>query len=350
MRFPKKTDAQFHEIFTSIITANKNNTYKLALALFLLEHSKCKPRSYKVQYEEIAKFFLRYYWSHVCKSKLRQGPANQVPLVVKIIRGEFKKDVYPMDFSDLEEAEPRRVEKCIGMITKRCFKDVVPRFHKIDGRNQCVFYKYWSKKYRDKSCNERPILRKGILINPAAAKFLRKNCVPLYKSVILEWVKFLETKNFGAPNLAKKVEAKVRGPKDQRKFLPLLKPFSKKCFYCRVGLNFDSATHVDHVIPYDYMGETELWNAVLACQRCNCTKLDRLPPERFVKALITQNRRCYPKMGDLRKSIDSMHGGRHTARISKSAAESLRKNIYWHYRSAADSGYPPLRAFPPRSA
>ncbi len=350
MQFPKKTNYEFHEMFMNIIKkAGKNNTYKFALALFLLEHSRSDPDHCEVPYEEIARSFLRYYWSHVCKSKLRQGPENQVPLVVSIIRSEFDKDVYPMDFSDLEETEPDKVKNCTDRITKKCFKDVVPRFQWVDGRNRCVFYRYWSKEYHDSARNEKLYLDRPMQLNPKAVDFFRRNFAPLYNSVILEWVKFLESINFGAPNLAKKVEARVRGPRDQRKFVKMLEPLSKACFYCGEDLKFDGTTHVDHVIPYDYVGETELWNAVLACQQCNCAKLDRLPPKRFVDALIEQNREYYPKIKDLRDSVARLHRGYlEEDKISQDAVESIRKNLNWHYRSAAGFGYPRMNAFPCR--
>ena len=347
MQFPKKTSREFHELFMTIIKKGaNNNTYKFALALFLLEHSRSGPDRYEVPYEEIAGSFLKYYWSHVCKSKLRQGPENQVPKVVDIIRTEFDKDVYPMSFSDLKKDEPGKVQNCIGMITKKCFKDVVPRFQWIDGRNHRVFYNYWSKEYHDSARNERLYLDRPMQLNPKAVDFFRRNFAPLYNSVILEWVKFLESINFGAPNLAKKVEARVRGPRDQRKFVKTLRPFSKTCFYCGEDLKFDKTTHVDHVLPYDYIGETEMWNAVLACQQCNCAKLDRLPPRRFVDALIEQNREYYPKIEALRKSVARFHRG-HLAedQISQDAVESLKRNLEWHYRSAAGSGYPKMGAF-----
>ena len=94
-----------------------------------------------------------------------------------------------------------------------------------------------------------------------------------------------------------------------------------------------------------------MWNSVLACQQCNCAKLDKLPPRRFVEALIEQNREYYPKIKDLRESVARMHRGRLEGdRISQDAVESLRRNVEWHYRNAAASGYPRMAKFPCRGA
>jgi len=60
---------------------NKSNTYKFALAKFLLEYSnkftydelksavKIK-KSFDVQYSQIAKFFLKFYWHQECKYRI----------------------------------------------------------------------------------------------------------------------------------------------------------------------------------------------------------------------------------------------------------------------------------------
>lgn len=345
--FEKKSDDEFYRIFMSVVKeSGKNNTYKFALALFLLEHSRDNPGSCEVEYEKVARCFLKYYWSHVCKSKLRQGPKNQVPVIIKIIKDEFRDDVYPLDFECLEDSEPDKFKRCTDKIMKKCFDDVVPRFQWVGGRKQLVFYKYKAKEYHDSARNEKVCLDTKMQINEAAAEFFRNNFDQLYNSVILGWVKFLESKNFGAPNLTKKVEAKVKGKRDQRKFLEILRPFVDRCFYCDEELKFDRTTHVDHVIPYDYVGDTELWNAVLACQKCNCAKLDRLPPKKFVNDLLAQNQRCYPEIKDLRESIDRIHHIDAESSISEDTIKALKHSVEWHYRNAANAGYPKMHKFP----
>lgn len=350
--FEKKSDDEFYRIFMAIIKkSGKNNTYKFAMARFLLEYSKSEysksdPISYKVDYKELAECFLKYYWSHVCKSKLRQGPKNQVPKIVDIIKKKFGDDVYPFDFECLKNSEPDKFEDCTRDIMKKCFDNVVPRFQWIEGRKQLVFYKYKAKEYHDSARNEKLCLDTKMQINEAAVEFFSKNFEQLYNSVILEWVKFLESKNFGAPNLTKKVEAEVKGKRDQRKFLEILRPFVDRCFYCDEELKFDEKTHVDHVIPYDYVGDTELWNAVLACQKCNCAKLDRLPPKKFVDDLLAQNQKCYSEIKGLRESIDRIHHIGTESLISEDAIKALKHIVEWHYQNAASAGYPKMHKFP----
>lgn len=352
MCFMPRTEKQLHDLFMSIIkNTAKNNTYKFALALFLIEYS-CSPKSkppYRVAYSEIAEHFLKYYWSHACKSKLRQGPKTQTPCVIKKIEAEFTDQVYPQTFKDLKKNDPEKVRRCVDEIRKRCLKDVIPWFQWINRNREVAFFWYLSKEYKDSANNARIYPDDGILVSSQAVEFLRKHCVMLYNSVILEWVRFLESKNFGTPNLVRKIEANHKGPRDQRKFLKDLQHTSSQCFYCQENLLFDRNTHVDHVLPYDYIGDTEMWNAVLACQECNCTKLDRLPPRRYAEKLSERNKKYYRIVPTLKTSIDGIpyvEYDRSRDNAHGTPDWLIDSSIAWHYKNASNSGYPVLRNFP----
>lgn len=350
------TEAEFYDLFMEIIkpTGYKNTSYKFALALFLLEYSRNATGGppYRAAYREIAEHFLKYYWSHACKSKLRQGPKNRIPKAIRIIGEEFQDQVYPKTFDELKKTERAKVDRCADKIRKECLHDVIPRFQWAGGRKQAAFFHYRAKEYHDSARNSRIRHDGGILINPDAVEFLKRNFAPLYNSVILEWVRFLESKNFGTPNLLRKIEARHKGPRGQRKFLKALRRTSDRCFYCHEKLRFDKSTHVDHVIPYDYIGDTEMWNAVLACQECNCAKLDRLPPKHYARKLSERNKNHYAGSKALRDSLAAFyhpeHGG-HQEGAGGRMSWLIDSSIDWHYRNASKSGYPELRRFPCRA-
>ena len=79
---------------------NKANTYKFALAKFLLEYSnkfthdelklavKTK-KLFDVQYSEIAKFFLKFYWHQECKYRIQHSDPKYTPNVIQSIRKFF---------------------------------------------------------------------------------------------------------------------------------------------------------------------------------------------------------------------------------------------------------------------
>lgn len=332
MSFKKYTDSDFHYSFIQIITGrgSKNNTYKFALARFLLDYSS-KFESPSVRYKKIAEYFFRYYWLQECKSKLRQGPKKQTPEIITIIRKEFDKDTYPQTFGDIKKMEPDKISRCVDQITKKCFDDVIHRFHNRSGKED-VFFTYLAKRYGGRSKNAKIDPGGGILLNPDAMRFFKDNFILLYKAVILEWIRFLEVRNFGTPHLVKKIEGWTIGARDQRKFLKHLRPFVDDCFYCHAQLKFDRTTHVDHVIPFDYVGNTEMWNMVLACQKCNCEKSGHLPPAHYITKLLQRNQTYKDRSTQLYNSLAVLHHDTH--------------DISWHYDNARQHGYPTLKIFP----
>ena len=331
MEFKEYGYEDFLDLFMGIMRASKNNTYKFALARFLLEYSS-KNTGISVRYEEIAESFLRYYWDQECRSKLRQGPSNQTPEVIKIIRREFDKSYYPQSFDEIKKDEPARVQRCVGEVAKKCFDDVIPRFQLVWGKETKIFYHYMAREYHDKSNNKKIDPGGGIMLNPRAVGFFRNNYVMLYKTIILEWVRFLENLNFGMPHLTSKIEGIRLGRRDQTKFRRILEPFASKCFYCGTALG-RTRTHVEHVIPFDYVGETEMWNLVLSCGDCNCSKLGSLPPKRYIGELITRNSQYRDRIKELDRSLNILRA-------------DFAGDIKWHYENAKRHGYAVLRNFP----
>lgn len=57
-------DAALHRAFMDIVKKSaKNNTYKFALALFLIEHAS-SAKTLEAGYADIAQCFFKHYWSH----------------------------------------------------------------------------------------------------------------------------------------------------------------------------------------------------------------------------------------------------------------------------------------------
>ena len=338
MEFETDPEA-LRDAFLSVMTKGaKNNTYKFALARFLLDYCHNPSAETNVRYVEIAEHFFDYYWVQECKSRLLQGPSNQPPLVIQIIKKKFSKKYYPQSLKKIRRKEQKAVRECVLEITEKCFDDVIPRFEedaeKYFGKqrrtpsHKRIFYHYLAREYRDSADNKKIDPGGGIVLNPSVIGFLNSNYETLFRTVVLEWLRFLEKRNIGMPRLAEKISNGTLGPRDQSKFRKYLKKFSDGCFYCGVALGEGRCTHVDHVIPYDYVGATDLWNLVLACRVCNCEKSGRLPPESYIAKLNDRNRQYrgqYAKLGD---SL-SMLGD--------------ELDISWHYENAAKHGYPPWK-------
>ena len=97
---------ELRKTFIHIMTHGcKNNTYKFALARFLLDYCNMMPTSRLstmsknnekiiIHYEEIADAFLRYYWHQEFRYRIKQNFYNErPPSVVKILR-----EIHPRKF------------------------------------------------------------------------------------------------------------------------------------------------------------------------------------------------------------------------------------------------------------
>lgn len=344
------SDGDFRDAFTSIISrrGRKNNTYKFAWARFLLDYSHDPGRvlgmyeragdapeppnaapAGRVTYAEIARYFFVYYWPLVCKTRLRQGPVGQPPKVTQAIEEEFDKGAYPQSVRQIIRRDRARVDRCVEKISKVAFKQVVYRFQKIGGREDRMFYQYAAGP-PDKEGNRKIDRKGGILVNPEAARFLRENYAVLMGALTVEWLRAIESYNFGSPNLVERLSGDY-GKRNQRRFLRILEDLGATCFYCGDELEAGRCTHVDHVLPFDYMGDTELWNLVLACPRCNCEKLCSLPPPRYIDKLMRRNA-DHADDDAMAESLDRM--------------ARFERGVKWHYENARRHGYRVVRVLP----
>lgn len=310
MDFDTASDEDMQRAFLNIISlAAKDNTYKFAMARFLLDYSCEHDREEThVEFARIAEYFLRYYWPQICNLKMRHAPqADKKPEVVRIIEKEFGTSQYPQPFQKISLQEPEKIRRCVDRIEKECFHNVAWRFQRTNrGRatEEKIFFKYGidrvvnpNKKYVD--------LARGIDLNPRAMDFFRKRGPILLKAVILEWARFLERMNAGLPKIIEKTEGRAVKRGSLEPYKRMLKPFFCDCFYCGGTLTFDAknSVHVDHVLPRHYIWEDDIWNLTLACRDCNLKKRGALPPPQCVNKLIERNRKYAARIPRLAKSL-----------------------------------------------
>ncbi len=332
------SDEEFERIFLNILSRGyKDNTYKFALARFLLDY--CNGHGHvktHVDFVVIAEYFLKYYWIQTCKLKMKHAPqATKKPEIVKIIEKEFDKPHYPQTFEEIRKLEPEKIQKCISQIVKMCFHNVTWRFQRVKinkATEARLFFDYEIE--RTINSNKKIVdLDYGINLNPNAIRFFQRYNAVLLKTVILEWARFLEKLNVGLPKIIAKTEGKNIKRKGLVKYRQLLEPFFGGCFYCKEPLQAGSKTHVEHVIPFDYIAEDDIWNLTLVCQQCNLHKLGALPPMKYVTKLIERNKEYRKRIPILEKSLISLEA-------------DFERVIMKHYENAQSHGYMLLREFP----
>ena len=306
------SDRELYDRFVSIIgrRGKKNNTYKFAMARFLLDLC-CDPsmilRMYgrvgegaapgaidtadgiKVKYAEIARYYFAYYWPLACTARLRQGPNNETPDVVEAIEKEFGKRKYEQSARQIIRDEPEKVERCLKKIARVMPRQVIHRFQIVDGREIRMFYQYAAGPVRREG-NRKIDLRGGILVNPSAAQFLRENYGALCRAVAFEWMQFTHSLNPGASDLAGRFFAAYDGCSEGVcDFLPGLETGGRTCFYCDARPDPGARMHVDHFLPAECVDGTREWNLVLACQECGPKKACMLPPYECIAKLRRRN-------------------------------------------------------------
>ena len=58
------------------------------------------------------------------------------------------------------------------------------------------------------------------------------------------------------------------------------------CFYCNANA---LSYYMDHVVPFNFIYQTEIFNIVLACINCNSKKSDRLPTKKIFDRVKDRN-------------------------------------------------------------
>lgn len=208
----------------------------------------------KVELDFLAVRYAKYYWDMFYKFRLRQSHNPSDVNIHQFFKDKDENPQEPPSLQDLASEKYREIRKSI--ITRSIRPEVLRKLNKdlglyeiINGKNY-VFFDYGIVAFL--------IKYRGILL-PATDYVLTR---------------YLEKINF-APRIAEKVRGvPLRDHLTSMQKAKLLEFHSGLCFYC--GRAADRH-HFDHVIPFDYIFQTDVFNSVPACEKCNLAKSNRLP-------------------------------------------------------------------------
>jgi hypothetical protein len=258
----------------------KSNSYKFALLRALGDVVESNQETDSISQEWLAKRFLKYYWPLTVQFRIRQATdPTRDPVIMRFIRDEVAelKLSSRVSVHDYEGRYPSNHKKLIAMCCNRggCFDEVIPRFHNLRGGATvpAVMYTHVGNVLN---------LRSGV------RAFLQGYYRTVQLLAVGGWVQFTEQFTF-APKLYEKISGITPDRKHERYRDFLLEFQGSKCFYC--GLGAEKSLHVDHAIPWSFVLEDRVWNLVLACEACNCSKSDRTPDDSSLTKLNERNSR-----------------------------------------------------------
>ena len=244
-----------------------------------------------------------HYWNQTIFFQLRQSPnpVNQ-PVFLTYVRSKISE--YEEEYGKVPKMFIR-VESKIDIDTKHLIRiiksNVATRFLKVEGK-EFEIYK--------------------LDLNNSFIELPHPELIREYSDVILEsinyrWSRILENFN-SSPRISQKVknidQGKIkRGNLNSfRKYLNLT---GESCFICGVRIENETPS-IDHLIPWSYIYNDDLWNLVYTHKSCNSSKSNRLVEETDIRRLEIRNVELLRKLEsnkinkqseELRFSIEKSH-------------------------------------------
>lgn len=293
-------DNYLNQWITIIEQMNNENTYKLAWGRALLEciyneSYYIDDNSYVViEFEEISKCMIKYYWNQSFFFNLKQSPnQNKPPIIwqetVKLI-DEYKRiteSTIPVWHDEglevLLSNNPDLYHKCLTKVVKTLHENVCWRFKKVQS-DTLEIYIY------EKELGSKVFFRQDDI------HILKDYNVIIAKLLNYKWAQLLEKFNF-APKISNKVngiaESRLRRNNLTKYKDALLAQYQNGQildFYTGEPLSKNDIS-VDHVIPWSFMYSDDIWNLVLTSKSNNSSKSNSIPTKETIDKLKERNNR-----------------------------------------------------------
>ncbi|WP_026562043.1 HNH endonuclease domain-containing protein [Bacillus sp. J37] len=271
------TDEDIWRIFTIVLSSKsvKSSTYKFALIKALIENLYQVNEDIELTYDQLAYSFTKIYWNLIVHHNLLNQNSGKTARVVSIIKEEQIKNGIPseMIFDKIDDSLQIKLVNKIKTTVK------INVYGALYGDTRGSFYAFNHKK-------------EVLKLNPSVQAFMLNyqrlivNLTNYHMAAMIEQLNEVPSINY----LLGKVEsiAKRSTLKPFEKIL--LTYFQAECFYCGKKLSESKReTHVDHFIPWSFVQSDQIWNLVLACNKCNSSKSDKLPTRSYLELIIDRN-------------------------------------------------------------
>lgn len=282
----------FSCISYSLFRGAHTNTYKYGLLKSVLDNIFSVDSDYTIGMSELNETFTKVYWNLVNVYNVPQSPITPLAPasgMEKTIR----------DFSTTNNLALAPFDSL-----KREYRDLLLHFTK-PWMKKYVFGAFWGDTNgylygfsKSEDC---------VWFNEKSFRFLSENKVLLDQINYYEWLKMCEAILSKAheriDNLSTVLETIT-----QRANLDYFKEELNKlgkneaCFYC--GKHLNDGAPLDHVIPWNFVKQDQLWDLVFACPTCNSSKNDKIPTEEFIYKLTERNKRLGIESPDIKSLVN----------------------------------------------
>lgn len=257
----------------------KSTSYKYCFFKAIIDNVFKCDMNYILTFEQLFDTATEIYWNLVHIHGIKQYVPtkrrceSRIEIIIRQIVEEYNIGI-DTPYEYLDEKIQVYLKKCVN---KELVTYVVGAFYGDTGGR---FYEF-SKKAKE------------IKLHPSVYEYIVRHKYLVEKLNYYEWLRFLEKVNplENSYALANKLDEanKRSGLRKYREFLQ--DEFKQEhCFYCGKELKMNKI-HVDHFIPWCYMKSDQLWNFVLACEKCNGKKSDKLPQYQYLEKLILRNQK-----------------------------------------------------------
>lgn len=273
------TDDDLWAALSNVFTTHSKNdsSYKYGFLKSIIDNLYNADENLMLSFDQLFLKFAEIYWNLILKYGIRQkGSTNDNrQTYLEQILYEMAKKYNISEGVPFESLPDNITTEVLHKIKMRCKKYVVGALFEDTKK---LFYSFSKKD-------------EWIQINPLMYEFICKHKLIIEKLNYYEWAKFLEKVNDESVTLhlldKLDLSAKRNNLLAYRKIL--FEEFEERnCFYCGRKL-LKGKVEVDHVIPWSFIKDDNLWNLVLACHECNRQKSDKLPDISYMNALVERN-------------------------------------------------------------
>lgn len=160
---------------------------------------------------------------------------------------------------------------------------------------------------------------KGIVLHPLWRAYFKRNAEIARGWALWHWINYLQRHNPTIPGIVEKIafpDGRGELTQQQNFWRDAIKHGGNiDCVYSETPVNA-RAFHLDHYIPWSFIGHDHIWNLAPVMPRANSQKGDKLPHSRYFKGFVAAHHRAlmawhhhFPrKHADI---IDSYRAGLH---------------------------------------